>query len=211
MQNAHGATMTSLNQEIVGRIPLPLPPLPEQKAIAHILGTLDDKIELHRRMNGTLESLARALFRSWFVDFDPVRAKAAGRRPHAMTKEIARLFPNALQPSTIGEIPKGWTCGTLEEIVRLNKESVTPILRAQELFEHYSIPAYDEGKTPKLEPGADIRSNKHIVLPDCVLISKLNPRIPRVWLPYPADGYPSICSTEFLVVVPRAGISRAYV
>lgn len=82
IQHATGTTMASLNQRTIERIPIVLPPLPEQRAIAHILGTLDDKIELNRRMNETLETMARALFKSWFVDFDPVRAicPAAGQR-----------------------------------------------------------------------------------------------------------------------------------
>ena len=84
-----------------------LPPLDEQRAIAHILGTLDDKIELNRRMNETLEAMARALFKSWFVDFDPVRAKAEGRDP-GLPKPLADLFPDRLVDSELGEIPKGW-------------------------------------------------------------------------------------------------------
>ena len=106
-QNAQGATMPSLNQEIVGRIPVPLAPRPEQRAISHILGTLDDKIELNRRMNETLEEMARAIFKSWFVDFDPVRAKAEGRDT-GLSKQIADLFPDSFEESELGEIPKGW-------------------------------------------------------------------------------------------------------
>ncbi|HSL02388.1 MAG TPA: restriction endonuclease subunit S, partial [Nitrospiraceae bacterium] len=84
-----------------------LPPIPEQRAIAHILGTLDDKIELNRRMNETLEAMARALFKSWFVDFDPVHAKAEGRDP-GLPKPLADLFPDSFEDSELGEIPKGW-------------------------------------------------------------------------------------------------------
>ncbi len=87
----------------------PFPPLPEQRAIAHILGTLDDKIELNRRMNATLEAMARALFRSWFVDFDPVRAKMEGRDT-GLPKEIADLFPDALDDE---DKPVGWQIYTL--------------------------------------------------------------------------------------------------
>ena len=86
---------------------LPLPPLDEQRAIARILGTLDDKIELNRRMNETLEAMARALFKSWFIDFDPVRAKAAGR-DQGLPKPLADLFPARLVDSELGEIPEGW-------------------------------------------------------------------------------------------------------
>jgi len=96
-----------------------LPPLPEQRAIAHILGTLDDKIELNRRMNETLEAMARALFKSWFVDFDPVRAKAEGRNP-GLPKPLADLFPDSLKDSEVGKIPKAWQVrpvGDLAEVV----------------------------------------------------------------------------------------------
>ena len=88
-------------------IGIPLPPLPEQRVIAHILGTLDDKIELNRRMNQTLQALARALFKSWFVDFYPVRAKMEGRDTE-LPRDIADLFPDRLVDSEMGEIPEGW-------------------------------------------------------------------------------------------------------
>src|SRR5690606_27907408 len=91
---------------------LPLPPVAQQRAIGHILGTLDDKIELNRRMSETLEAMARALFKSWFVDFDPVRAKAEGRDP-GLPKPLADLFPARLVDSELGEIPEGWEVGPL--------------------------------------------------------------------------------------------------
>jgi type I restriction enzyme S subunit len=89
------------------RMHITLPPVPEQRAIAHILGTLDDKIELNRRMNETLEAMARALFSSWFVDFDPVRAKAEGRAP-GLPKPLTDLFPDSFEDSELGQIPRGW-------------------------------------------------------------------------------------------------------
>jgi type I restriction enzyme S subunit len=92
-----------------------LPPLPEQRAIAHILSTLDDRIELNRRMNETLEAMARALFISWFVDFDPVRAKVEGRDP-GLPKPLAELFPARLVDSELGEIPEGWEAGSVYKI-----------------------------------------------------------------------------------------------
>ncbi|WP_419620974.1 restriction endonuclease subunit S [Thiolapillus sp.] len=85
------------------------PRLPEQRAIAHILGSLDDKIELNRQMAQTLESIARAIFKSWFVDFDPVKAKMEGKQPEGMTEEIAALFPDRLVDSELGMIPEGWS------------------------------------------------------------------------------------------------------
>ena len=96
-----------------------LPPLAEQKAIAAVLGALDDKIELNRRMNATLEAMARALFQSWFVDFDPVRAKLDGRPPAALDRVTAALFPDSFQDSEVGRIPTGWTVRSLGEIIDL--------------------------------------------------------------------------------------------
>ncbi len=94
------------------------PTVGEQQAIAHILGTLDDKIELNRRMNETLEAMARALFKSWFVDFDPVRAKAEGR-DSGLPKPLADLFPDSFEDSDLGEIPKSWQVGSLEALASI--------------------------------------------------------------------------------------------
>jgi type I restriction enzyme S subunit len=188
---------------------IPLPTLDEQRAIAHILGTLDDKIELNRRMNETLEAMARALFKSWFVDFDPVRAKAEGRDP-GLPKQIADLFPDSFEDSELGEIPKGWRVGKVEEFATLSRDSINPGEFSDEVFDHFSIPAFDEGWRPKTALGAEIKSNKFIVPSNAVLVSKLNPRIPRVWLPVVRDNHRAVCSTEFLVTVPRPGISREF-
>lgn len=106
--------------EALGRYRVPLPPLAEQRAIAHILGTLDDKIELNRQMSATLEAMARALFESWFVRFDPVRAKAEGRDT-GLPAEIADLFPDRFEKSEIGEVPKGWTAAPIRSLVTLTK------------------------------------------------------------------------------------------
>ncbi len=97
------------------KIPVRYPDYTEQRFIAHILGTLDDKIELNRRVNETLEEMARALFKSWFVDFDPVRAKAEGRAPR-LPKPLADLFPDSFEDSDLGEIPKGWQVVSIGEI-----------------------------------------------------------------------------------------------
>jgi Restriction endonuclease S subunits len=109
-----GSAQPQLPIRDISRVEIPIPPLGEQRAIAHILGTLDDKIELNRRMNETLEAMARALFKSWFVDFDPVRAKAEGRDP-GLPKPLADLFPDSFEDSELGEIPKGWVAGRVDD------------------------------------------------------------------------------------------------
>lgn len=112
---AQGSALPYLTQEAIGKLLVKTPPLAEQRRIAHILGTLDDKIELNRRMNATLEAIARALFKSWFVDFDPVRAKAAGR-PSGLPPALDALFPSRFVDSELGEIPEGWEVKALDEI-----------------------------------------------------------------------------------------------
>ena len=104
----------SIKSTDIERLTINLPPLPEQRAIAHVLGTLDDRIELNRRMNATLETMARALFQSWFVDFDPVRAKMAGWDT-GLPKDVADLFPDRLVDSECGEIPDGWPVESIDK------------------------------------------------------------------------------------------------
>ena len=108
-----GSANPTLNRNHVHPMPIVWPPLAEQKAIAAVLGALDDKFELNRRMNATLEAMARALFQSWFVDFDPVRAKLDGRPPAALDPATAALFPASLQDSPLGHIPTGWETSTI--------------------------------------------------------------------------------------------------
>ncbi len=117
-RHAHGATMANLNTSILSTCPFVIPPKNEQRAIAHILGTLDDKIELNHRLNETLEAMARALFKSWFVDFDPVRARMEGRDT-GLPSHIADLFPDRLVESELGEIPEGWEVKPLGELIDL--------------------------------------------------------------------------------------------
>jgi len=203
-----GSTMPKLTQGNMNRIPLFAPPLSEQRAIAHILGSLDDKIEMNRRMSETLEAMARALFKSWFVDFDPVRAKAEGRDP-GLPPDVAALFPDRLVETEDGEIPEGWKVWRLEEIARQHRASLSPSAEPERVFEHYSIPAHDNGQEPALDHGETIKSNKTIVPDEAVLLSKLNPEISRVWLPKIASEYAQVASTEFLCFTAQPPAGRA--
>jgi type I restriction enzyme S subunit len=127
-----GSTVSNLRIPLLEALPIPSRPLSEQRAIAHILGTLDDKIELNRRMNETLEAMAQALFKSWFIDFDPVRAKAEGRDP-GLSKPLADLFPDSFEDSELGEIPKGWAVGVLADLSALNPEVWSKHTRPSEI------------------------------------------------------------------------------
>ena len=121
-----GSAQPSLNRNYINPVEVSIPPFSEQKAIAHILGTLDDKIELNRKTNETLEAMAKALFKSWFVDFDPVRAKAKGR-PTGLPAEISDLFPDSFEDSELGEIPSGWQCSHLADRAIYLSRGISPV------------------------------------------------------------------------------------
>jgi type I restriction enzyme S subunit len=113
------STRASLNNEMLGRLTMAVPPPATQEKIGTVLKSLDDKIDLNRRMNATLEAMARALFQSWFVDFDPVRAKLDGREPVGLDQATAAVFPETFEQTAFGHVPNGWGSKTLGEIVEL--------------------------------------------------------------------------------------------
>jgi type I restriction enzyme S subunit len=160
-------------------------------------------------VNETLEAIARALFKSWFVDFDPVRAKAEGRDT-GLPKQIADLFPARLIDSELGEIPEGWEVDSLESTAELIRARANPFETPDRVFSHYSIPAFDNGQLPLAEVGINIKSMKFCVAIGTVLFSKLNPTIERVWLVDPQPEESAICSTEFLVLRPKAHFGRCF-
>ena len=136
-----GSTQPKLPLYGIESIPIGLPALQDQKAIAHILGTLDDKIELNRKTNETLEAMAKALFKSWFVDFDPVRAKAEGR-PTGLPDEISDLFPDSFEDSELGEIPSGWEVQSIGEISNNYDSKRVPVSGNDRAKRRGSFPYY---------------------------------------------------------------------
>ena len=125
VSTATGSTVRHTSPSRILAYSFLLPPPSQQQAIAHILGTLDDKIELNRKTNETLEAMAKALFKSWFVDFDPVRAKAEGR-PTGLPAEISDLFPDSFEDSELGEIPSGWRVGCLSDCCEITMGQSPP-------------------------------------------------------------------------------------
>ncbi|MFO5439284.1 MAG: restriction endonuclease subunit S [Dolichospermum sp.] len=128
-----GSAIPSTSRQDFYFLSVKLPPLSEQKAIAHILSSLDDKIELNRQMNETLEAMAKAIFKSWFVDFDPVSAKRSGRQPAGMDTATADLFPDEFEESSLGLIPKGWRVGKLGDLGKI-VTGKTPSTKVAEYF-----------------------------------------------------------------------------
>lgn len=200
----------SIRPKDIQNLNLALPPLSEQHAIAHVLNSLDNKIKLNRGMNETLEEIVRALFKSWFVDFDPVRAKMENRDT-GLPKHIADLFPDRLVESELGRIPEEWSIGYAGDIFEQLHEKENPLAHPRHKFQYFSIPEFDKGRWPKTEFGANIKSQKSKVPPDAILLSKLNPDIERVWAVDVTERDRAICSTEFLVLLPRPAFGRAFV
>lgn len=173
----------------------------EREEIGGILGLLDDKIELSRRMAATLEEMARALYRSWFVDFDPVKAKAEGLTPAFMDEATAALFPDQFGDDGL---PEGWGMMPLSSLCVQVKDSIDPRKNTDRMFDHYSLPAFDAGKGPVREHGSAIQSQKLRIPTEAVLFSRLNPTTPRIWWARTSDQvFASVASTEFLVAVSR--------
>lgn len=166
-----------------------------------MLGALDDKIELSRRMNATLEAMARALFQNWFVDFDPVRAKLDGRQPTGLDPATAALFPNELEDSERGHIPKGWTAGKLGDVSTNSRRGVrpneigpnTPYIALEHMPRRcIALSDWDDS--------ADVASGKSAFKKGEILFGKLRPYFHKVGVA-PFDG---VCSTDILVIAPKA-------
>ncbi len=171
--SASGSAQPILNKSAFGRMKIDLPPLPEQRAIAATLGALDDKIELNRRMNATLESMARALFRDWFVDFGPTRAKAAGLAPY-LSPDLWSLFPDRLDAD--GK-PEGWEAGTLGDVATLNPESWSA-KRAPALVRYVDLANTKWGSIDKIEEydWADAPSRaRRILRPGDTIVGTVRP------------------------------------
>ena len=153
-----GSAQPKFNKTDLRSIEITFPDKRTQKAIAHVLGTLDDKIGLNQRMNQTLEDIAKAIFKSWFVDFDPVRAKAEGR-PTGLPPEISDLFPNELVDSEIGEIPKGWRTSPLLSLCKKIESGGTPSRKTAEYWDAGTIPWF---KTGEFCDSPLLKSEEHI-------------------------------------------------
>jgi len=144
-----GSTIPLINLSVIKSLPIPVPPLCEQQQIVAHLSLLDDRITLLRETNATLEAIAQALFKSWFVDFDPVRARMEGRAPEGVDEATAALFPDGIEESALGSIPKGWEVKNLKELTSKIGSGATPrggsevyvdegpaLIRSQNVYDH---------------------------------------------------------------------------
>ncbi|MGM0982977.1 MAG: restriction endonuclease subunit S [Pseudomonadota bacterium] len=267
-----GAGSTRAYLGITGQLKLPIivPPIEFQSLVASQAEALNGKIQINQQINQTLQQMAQTIFKSWFVDFEPVKAKIAAKQrwlamqpgnepaspvcyaselmqensPHdlettmtlaameaisgkdeaqltrlqaeqpeqyAELRATSELFPSAMQDIETGEIPEGWNLAPFFEVAKMNARSVKPSDSPDQLWEHFSIPAFDENRAPSLDLGEEIKSNKYRVDPNSVLVSKLNPHFPRIWWPDPVDQEAAVCSTEFMQFIPKSSEMRPFV
>lgn len=197
-----GATRNALTKGMIESFKVPKPPIPVQQRIADVLGKLDDKIELNRRMNRTLEKTAAANFKSWFIDFDPVHAKAEGRDPN-LPADIADLFPDSFEESHLGPIPLGWAMRALSDILHINpsrslrKGTVAPYL------EMGNMPT--RGPSPEAWVMREMASGTKFVNGD-TLVARITPCLENgktAFVDFLDDGQVGWGSTEYIVLRPK--------
>lgn len=176
--HAGGAAQPNANARVLGSFPVPVPDIKTQQRIGAVLSALDELIEINERRIKLLEDLACSLYREWFVHF---------RFPDTDRKHRKML-----------ELPDGWAKMRLKDVANRFRESAKPHEQPSAIFEHFSIPAFDARGLPVFENGESIRSGKYKVEGESVLLSKINPKIPRVWHACPTAGN-AVASTEFLI------------
>lgn len=182
MATSKGTKMPRGDKTSIMRYQVPAIDISTQRRIASILRSFDDKIELNTAINNNLTEQARSIYQSWFIDYEPF-----GRT-----------------------IPLDWIPSSLGGVATMKTDSWSPSKNPETIVEHYSIPAYDEKHYPVFEIASGIKSNKYILTPDSVMISKLNPDTKRIWRPMCLSAHP-ICSTEFIVYEAKKAAQKDFV
>ena len=204
---ATGAAQQNISGKLIRSLKFPFPFLSEQRAISHILGTLDDKIELNRRMNATLEAMARALFKSWFVDFDPVRGRMVGI-DMGLPRDILDLFPDRLVDFEFGEVPNGWTVRALDDIATSRMRGIDPAHVTRDT-PYIGLQHMPRRSVALIDWGAagSVSSRKSAFKVGDILFGKLRPYFHKVGIAA-VDG---ICSTDIVVLNARKPNWSAFV
>ncbi|MDD5068958.1 MAG: restriction endonuclease subunit S [Candidatus Pacebacteria bacterium] len=187
---AGGGTFPNLTKNDIENFEIPWPE--NRRSIAGILLAYDDLIENNLRRIKILEEMARSLYCEWFVNF-----RFPGHEKVQMVD------------SPLGKIPKGWE-GHFDDLATMDRKGINPFEFPNEEFEHFSIPAFDNFQLPSVELGESILSGKYLIDRDCVLISKLNPRIPRIWYAMPTGKYRALTSTEFISLKPKSKVTKEF-
>ncbi len=206
---SNGITRFGLRKHDIGLVEIPCPSLSEQRVIAHILATLDEKIELNRRMNETLEEMAQALFKSWFVDFYPVYANMEGYN-HGLPQPLADLFPDRLVNSEIGEIPEGWNSAIPSDLIDLNPKRTLSKNQVAPYLEMANMPT--KGHVPKKWYNRPFGSGTRFTNGD-TLLARITPCLENgktAFVNFLPSGSVGWGSTEYIVMRPKFSIPNEY-
>lgn len=195
-----GSVQDKLTQYSLNRILVPFPGPKIRAGIVKLLGALDEKIDLNRRMAETLGAVAQTLFKSWFVDLDPVNIRARGFGT-GLSNDFTALFPAQFGSDAV---PEGWEKQPLSQIVVQDRTTVDPATLGETLVDHFSLPAFDIDRRPSVEAASSIKSLKLSLRAPLVLFSKLNPETPRIWTVRNQAARPMLASTEFLALRPSS-------
>ena len=194
------STVPGVDRNVLHDLVVPyISDLASQKTTTRVLSAIDAKIANNKKLMAELEETARLIYDYWFTQFD---FPDENGRPYR-SSDGKMVWSDELKH----DIPEGWGIGTLGDYLHLEKDTITPV--ASQTYEHYSIPAYDDGKHPTFDDGGSIESGKYRVSKGCILYSKLNPKFKRLWRPY-CFTENAICSTEFLVMKPNRMMAQGY-
>jgi type I restriction enzyme S subunit len=208
-EDSDGTTIKHIYITRVDKMEVAIPPLFEQDAIVRVIGALDDKIELNRRMNETLEAMARALFKSWFVDFDPVRAKAEARNP-GLPRPIANFFPARVVDSELGETPEGWSVVPLPDVIDVNPPRSLLKGQVARYLDMANMPT--QGHTPDTVIDRRFGSGMRFVKGD-TLIARITPCLENgktAFVDFLEAGQVGWGSTEYIVLRPKPPLPEEF-
>ncbi len=198
---ATGTIFSSVNKKTLENFIVNIPNEKQQKNIGTILSNLDKKIELNQKIIANLEELSQTLFKRWFVDFE-------------FPDENGNPYKSSggeMVDSELGEIPKGWECVYLKDIVHHKKDTFNPKKSNESEVKHFSLPAFDSGQYPTIDNVTDIKSNKWIIDENCILFSKMNPTTRRIWVTSYNENFLNVASSEFVVLKSDNSYRNAFI
>lgn len=202
-----GTTVRRISHENLAEQLVPLPDLPTQQAINDLISMIDQQIANNKALSKSLEMLAQAMFKSWFIDFDPVHAKSKNEKPFGMDVETAKLFPDSFVKSDLGDVPKGWTIGSITDFAKQIRTNV----KVKEMTSDIAYFGLEHLPRKSLfvfdwESAEQVSSNKSKIQAGNLLFGKLRPYFHKIVIA-PVDG---VCSTDIIVIEPLRDEFRSF-
>ncbi|PTG82532.1 restriction endonuclease subunit S, partial [Staphylococcus chromogenes] len=195
------STRGSINTKMIKNLNILIPEKSHQNRIVYLINSIDEKIEINKKIIANLEELSKTLFKRWFVDFE-------------FPDENGNPYKSSggeMVDSELGKIPKGWECVYLKDIVHHKKDTFNPKKSNESEVKHFSLPAFDSGQYPTIDNVTDIKSNKWIIDENCILFSKMNPTTRRIWVTSYNENFLNVASSEFVVLKSDNSYRNAFI